>query len=271
MQRGFDVWVVELRGAGQSSRPTLWNSLRYDWYFDHYVRFDIPAALDLVRGLTGYEEVHWIGHSMGGMVAYAYCIEQNRSQIRSIIAIGSPSFAKLENALFNRLVTLKPLLKFLPKLPYEGTGLFVVPLMPIFRETLGRLLANPRNMRNRDLIALVTLVPADLPTSLVSQFAGWYESGGFRAALQHVDYGRGLETITNPTLIVAGAADLLTPVSEMEFVFDSLGGTEKEFLLLGRSTGCRHDYGHIDPVLGRYAETEVWPHFDAFIRKHTSI
>src|SRR5512140_3464556 len=34
VRRGYDVWVVELRGAGRSTRPSLWNGKRYDWTFE---------------------------------------------------------------------------------------------------------------------------------------------------------------------------------------------------------------------------------------------
>src|SRR5262245_61972458 len=29
-RQGYDVWVVELRGAGRSTRPTWWNGKRYN-------------------------------------------------------------------------------------------------------------------------------------------------------------------------------------------------------------------------------------------------
>src|SRR5688572_14434547 len=70
---GHDVWVVELRGAGRSTKPRfLWSRLRYDWVLDDYVVHDIPAALTRVLEITGRPAVHWIGHSMGGMLAYPF-------------------------------------------------------------------------------------------------------------------------------------------------------------------------------------------------------
>src|SRR5438105_2216446 len=68
---GYDVWSLELRGAGSSKRPGLFNALRWEWTFEHYVRFDAPAAVALVCDATGSAGVHWVGHSLGGMVAYA--------------------------------------------------------------------------------------------------------------------------------------------------------------------------------------------------------
>jgi predicted alpha/beta hydrolase len=44
-RRGYDVWVVELRGAGRSTRPTWWSGKRYNWRFEDYVYHDAPALL----------------------------------------------------------------------------------------------------------------------------------------------------------------------------------------------------------------------------------
>jgi polyhydroxyalkanoate synthase len=69
--RGYDVWVLELRGAGDSRRQLRVPPVPYRWTFEDYVQHDVPAALALVRHLTGAEKVLWVGHSLGGMVAYA--------------------------------------------------------------------------------------------------------------------------------------------------------------------------------------------------------
>ena len=268
-KQGFDCWVIELRGAGDSSRPRLTNRLRYNWTFDDYVNHDLPAALAEIRKQTGEEQVHWVGHSMGGMLGYAYLIRQNPSQVRSLTAIASPSFSKLGNRLFDRIVGFRKLVEKLPKLPYQHTGVFLVPGMPLFKETFGRLFGNPRNLSTTALMKLVVLAPTDLPTTLLSQLADWYsEDGGFRDAYGNINYCSELHRIQAPALVLAGAGDQLTPPEDLEFVFDRLGSPDKEFMLLGQNMGCRHDYGHIDLVLGKHAPSEVWPHILNWISEH---
>ncbi len=68
--RGYDVWLLELRGAGHSQRRFGPTGLFYQWTFEDYVQHDAPAALRLVRRVTGWKRVLWVGHSLGGMVAY---------------------------------------------------------------------------------------------------------------------------------------------------------------------------------------------------------
>src|SRR6266542_2766842 len=42
-QRGWDVWLVELRGRGLSLRPRLFSGVRYDWSFDDYAERDLAC------------------------------------------------------------------------------------------------------------------------------------------------------------------------------------------------------------------------------------
>jgi len=91
VKRGYDVWVVELRGAGRSTRPTWWNGKRYDWRFEDYVQHDGPAALRKVLRETGARQVHWVGHSMGGMIAYALLMSPVHHKIASAVTLGSPT------------------------------------------------------------------------------------------------------------------------------------------------------------------------------------
>ena len=160
------------------------------------------------------------------------------------------------------------IVKRLKRLPYEGTGALLIPAMPIFKETFGRMLTNPRNVANRDLMKLVYLIPSDLPTSLVMQLADWYSDGGFTDVEGQVRYCDELARIKTLTLVIAGAIDWLTPVDEIAHVHDSLGSEDKRLMVLSRENGCRHDYGHIDPVLGRWASTEVWPAIRDWLKTH---
>ena len=68
VRRGYDVWVIELRGAGRSMRPHWWNDKRYDWRFEDYVQHDSRAALRTVLHETGARQVHWVGHSTSGFI-----------------------------------------------------------------------------------------------------------------------------------------------------------------------------------------------------------
>jgi len=101
--RGFEVFVLELRGCGRShwtggGRPPAWN-------FDDFVHHDLPAAIARVRELSGAAQVDWVGHSQGGMVMYAALSGAVGPAVHAFVAIGSP-------AAFGDHHWLKPLARF---------------------------------------------------------------------------------------------------------------------------------------------------------------
>ena len=85
--QGCDVWVVELRGAGRSRTPGFLGD--WNWSFDHYVDYDLPAAVDYVVKRTGTKGMHWIGHSLGGILGYAYLPKAPEGLFKSCTAVGS--------------------------------------------------------------------------------------------------------------------------------------------------------------------------------------
>ena len=76
-QLGFDVWALEFRGHGESSKPEWHNERPYDWNFDDYVHKDLPAAVTFVQGQTNSRYVTLVGHGIGAMAAYAYLETEN--------------------------------------------------------------------------------------------------------------------------------------------------------------------------------------------------
>ena len=88
---GFDVWGLELRGAGKSRRRLRMPPVPWSWTFEDHVQHDVPAALRLVRELTGHERLLWVGHSLGGMVAYASLMSPAAESFAGVVTLGSPS------------------------------------------------------------------------------------------------------------------------------------------------------------------------------------
>src|SRR5262249_41046929 len=95
VRHGYDVWIIELRGAGRSTRPTWWNRKRYNWRFEDYVYHDAPAALRTVLHETRANHVHWVGHSMGGMIAYALLMSPARDKIASAVTLAAPTMSNV--------------------------------------------------------------------------------------------------------------------------------------------------------------------------------
>ncbi|MDX9722913.1 MAG: alpha/beta fold hydrolase, partial [Myxococcota bacterium] len=88
--QGFDVWLIDLREIGGSRRRGFLKRVPAT-VMDH-LREDIPAALEYVCGETGNPAVHWVGHSMGGLLALLYAQSEGARRLRSITTLGTPAF-----------------------------------------------------------------------------------------------------------------------------------------------------------------------------------
>lgn len=97
---GADLHILELRGHGLSSlrlqedkekkgvrpRPETWD---YGWDFSHYYLYDVPAAIEAVKRVTGKPKISYCGHSMGGMIGYG--LASRREDLLCMATIGSPA------------------------------------------------------------------------------------------------------------------------------------------------------------------------------------
>ncbi len=70
-EAGCDVWLVNLRGAGQGDCISSSPEGQTDWCVDHFILYDLPAAVDHVVAATD-RRPFLIGSSMGAMTMAGY-------------------------------------------------------------------------------------------------------------------------------------------------------------------------------------------------------
>lgn len=68
---GYDVWLVNFRGAGAQELESLLPAGREGWTADDYIVADLPAVVNHVHQTTG-QRPFLIGHSLGGMSIAAF-------------------------------------------------------------------------------------------------------------------------------------------------------------------------------------------------------
>jgi len=217
-RRGYDAWVLELRGAGRSTRPTLWNGKRYTWTFEDYVQHDAPAALKLVLRETGAKQVHWVGHSMGGMIAYTLLMTPMHRKIASAATLGSPTMSDIGHPLLDFGIPYRGLLRFLPDRVPTGTvprlaAPFAATVSRVLRHSIAELGWRPGNVDVRLLRTLMLTAVDDLPASLLREFARWYDTKAMSDRYAMFDFTEHLERVTTPIMIIAGSHDGLTPAA----------------------------------------------------------
>ncbi|PYO17367.1 MAG: esterase, partial [Candidatus Rokuibacteriota bacterium] len=82
---GFDCWVLELRGHGQSERGHV------NADFERFAMFDVPAGFQAVLRATGKEQVFLVAHSGGGLVFVMYLARnpEARERVRGLVTLAS--------------------------------------------------------------------------------------------------------------------------------------------------------------------------------------
>jgi pimeloyl-ACP methyl ester carboxylesterase len=257
-QEGYDVWVLELRGRGNSSRPRLFNQYRKMWTFDDYVRKDVPAAIEQVKEQTGSPKVHWVGHSMGGLVLYAFLQGERREEIASGVTIGSPGFFRPIEG-FSFLPSVLKAIRILPRLHFEFLAAGLAPLMAIGKAPFSRFFLNPDNVERPVFGRAICHLVSDIHSGELRQFGDWIKSGDFRSSDAVYSYQENFQIIRAPMFLVAGSMDFLAGSESVAFVYDRISSPIKRFRIFGRAHGDRYDYGHGDLLIGKTCSQELYP------------
>jgi pimeloyl-ACP methyl ester carboxylesterase len=263
---GFDTWVIELRGAGHSNNRIKKQLLGF--HFDDYVFHDLPAAFKRIEDETGCPDVHWAGHSMGGMLAYAV-LATLPGRLRSAATMGAPAMQKTSHAEFEFVVPfLLPILKRVPcfwgyKRMLQVGSYVTKYTAPI----LGHYLFNVANCDFGDLGRIARVAIDDVPSGVNLDLLKWYHKRRMTLAYGTIDVLDAVARSTVPLQVIAGKTDRLTPLEDVRIPYDLSSALSKELVVCGREHGFSSDYGHVDLVFGRRAKDEIFPRIrDWFVR-----
>ncbi|WP_271408223.1 alpha/beta fold hydrolase [Pseudomonas sp. Q1-7] len=219
---GFDVWIAEMRGHGLSPRNQRY---RRNCVAD-YARYDLPAIAAFVREQNG-RVPHWVGHSLGGTTLAA--------------ALGGHYLGE-ENVASAALFGTQISRRYWPlKMPPVEWG--------------GRLL-----LKRFDVISgsLLKRGPEDEPIGLVLESLRWHGLFG-RFGDAERDWWAGLAEVRVPVLAVAAAGDLQDPVWACRKLAAQVPEAYRHFLRLAKDGGFSGDFGHVEMLVSKAAEREVWP------------
>jgi len=254
--RGYDVWLVNLRGHAPDNSPIEDQRKPYGWTVDDYIHHDVPALIDHVCRQTGARQVTWIAHSMGGIVAYGYLGSSRDQRVARMIAVASPvRFADYNDLLQKLIVWLKPENGL--TIHYMGRFASAEPSTTYHKYEM--VVINPENIDRKKWRRYLDYSLTDISGGVALQLADWTTRDVMVSRDGNTDYRREMKNIKFPLLVIAGQLDGLAPPAISRPALDWVGSDKKEFKLIGLASGAQTDYGHLDLLIGPRVEQEVFP------------
>lgn len=271
-KKGFDTWIVELRGAGLS-RKKDWKAraltyLKTDWTFDDYVHKDLPVAVRHIQEKTGHKKLHWVGHSLGGTLVYAAIEALGNGVCASGVTLGAAMGAVGKVGLVKFLLKVDPLVRRMPCVPMKRLAQAGLPLARWLAPLEDNFFYAADNIDLSVIEKGLEVAVENVSSALFLQLHDWYKHNHFRSRDHSFSYRRHLKDIHAPFLVIAGSVDGLTAYPDVHCAFREIGSKDKSFRVFSRETGCRTEYGHMDLVLGRNAPREVFPAIADWLKQH---
>jgi pimeloyl-ACP methyl ester carboxylesterase len=222
VRAGFDVWIPEMRGHGLSPRNLAYRKNRVA----DYARYDLPVIGAFVREKSG-QKPHWVGHSLGGITLAAalgghYLDDEHAASV----------------ALFGSQVSRTYWPLKMP--PVEWGGRLLLKRFPH--------ISGSRLKRG----------PEDESIGLALEALRWNGLFG-RFGDAERDWWAGLREVTVPVLAVAAAGDHQDPIWACRKLCDQFGSPVRQFVILGRDQGFSDNFGHVEMLISKPAQAEVWP------------
>lgn len=224
---GLDCWVYEWSGHGSSEYGGLYPDA------EEFACHDVPLVIQTVLERTGKKSCIWVAHSGGGFLPLIYLARHpdRQHKIETLVSLGSQTTGAGRT----------------------WKGKLITRLLPVMIRMLGKA---PGPM--------LGLGPEDEISGFLDQWALWNRTGKWMGK-DGFDYYQVMKHIEIPTLMISGARDLIAPPNGCRRLFESLGSTQKEYVLCAKTTGFLENYTHPRLMASRNAKTEIWPAILEFI------
>lgn len=223
VKQGFDVWVPEMRGHGLSPQNETYkaNSVY------HYAKYDLPAINNFILEQSGHKP-HWLGHSLGGLTIAASLGADwlKQDDVASAILLA----AQVQKA---HWAIKLPIVNALARLWFSRKPFL-----------------SPKGLNNG---------PEVEPSGIVVEYFYWHRLFGGWKAKDGTNYWDGLKTVKVPIMGIGSEGDIGDPSRYCERLTNQFASSKNRYVCLGGRNKNSRLFGHVDMVVSREAENEVWP------------
>jgi len=264
--RGFDVYVVNLRGRGEGASVPR-EVRRRGWEIADYLRYDVPAIISGVLDLSGADKLIWIGHSMGGILGFWHEAATEDERLAGLVAVSSPARMGHVDEFAEGMLDYCPLIPNRGVLPSESPAKLLAPLAqfwPQFSGWVSNLEDYPQEVEAQ---YIYNSVP-DISFRAVKDFCFAKEQEEMVDRRTGFVLSDNLDKVKVPILVLVGSDDNLAQPHNVYPMYSLAGSADKAWVEFGKKNGFSHNYGHGDILLGNHAQAEVFPVVSSWLESH---
>jgi pimeloyl-ACP methyl ester carboxylesterase len=229
-RNGFDVFIPDLRGRGES-RPPVQRGSSYGNV--EVILEDIPRIIDQIKAIKGDVPMHWMAHSWGGIQMLCYLARFPQTKVSSLVFFSALRLKRVKN--MARFLNINLGYNILLRLVTHLAGYFPAKSLKVGSE-------------NESLAQF-------------EQTRAWIMNKPWISPHDGLDYAKKIpETLLPPTLYLAGAGDVfMGHPSDVKVTMEEAGQADQELWILGKKNGFLRDYGHNDSLYHKDAVKDHFP------------
>lgn len=228
VENGFDVFIADLRGKGQST-PLI--SAENNFSQTTAYLEDIPDFITEIVKIKGASPQHFIAHSWGGVLLLAYLARHEAKELKSLVLFGSKRDVRVQN--IYRWFNIDLLWNTIGSFLTQKNG-----FLPAKRYKIGS---------------------ADEAKDFFLEVNQWVKSKEWRNLHDGFDYATALKQKNLPPILsITGAKDTHSGhPKDVKRLLVEIGGQENHhFKLIGKKQGYKNDYNHINILTHKEARDD---------------
>lgn len=269
VEQGYAVYSVDLRGHGLSEKPNVkvpFNGKKktWDWGFPDYLQRDLKATVDHVLKRSGADSLHFIGHSMGGILLFCYA-GLDLKGIRSGITLGSSLNYSLGPSRFKLLEPFTFTTYAVKKTPIDLVTYVYSLVNKCHKKLISRMFASPSNVEPRIYRLFLETTFHPFSSKVLRNLADIIKGRGM-LSLEGDNINQRLQDNGYPFPILSmGGSD------DKQNCEKSISAFGTEYKMYGKPYGHKADYGHHDFITGLHAKEELYPDILAWLDRHDEV